>query len=156
MHKVSKANRPESVSSFEGRDTRDDGTGSAWDLPFRIQWVRTDSLLFLHTRHLRNPWNHDHEVKVSRDGTKLEPTVGQQLLDEWDRLSVPVNNSLGPSRTRQRRRRGSKSTKRSKSFVVGIFHGGQRITGHRHIMKLQIRSEGVPRGVLIYFFNLYT
>ena len=112
-HKVYEADRPESVSPFEGRDTRDDGTGSAWDLPFRIEWVRTDSLSFLRTRHLRNPWNHDREVKVSRDGTELEPTVGQQLLDEWDRPSVPVDNSPGPSRTRQRRRRGSKSTKRS-------------------------------------------
>ena len=29
VHKVSEANRLESVSPFEGRDTRDDGTGSA-------------------------------------------------------------------------------------------------------------------------------
>ena len=37
VHKVSEANRLESVSPFEGRDTRDDGTGSAWDLLF-IGW----------------------------------------------------------------------------------------------------------------------
>ena len=47
VHKVSEANRPESFSPVEGRDTRDDGTGSAWDLPFigrqdqshRMKWA---------------------------------------------------------------------------------------------------------------------
>lgn len=113
-HKVPGSDRPESVSPFEGRDTRDDGTGLAWDLPFRIEWIRTDSLSFLRTRHLRNPWNHGREVKVSRDGTELEPTVGQQLLDEWDRPFVPADDPPGRSRrTRPRRRRGSKSTKHS-------------------------------------------
>ncbi|KZT11880.1 uncharacterized protein LAESUDRAFT_618092, partial [Laetiporus sulphureus 93-53] len=52
--------------------------------PFKVQWVRTERLPFYRTRHLRNPWNHDREVKVSRDGTELEPSVGQALLDEWD------------------------------------------------------------------------
>jgi hypothetical protein len=99
--------------SFEGRDTRDDGAGSAWDLPFRVQWIRTNSLPFVRTRHIRNPWNHDREVKVSRDGTELEPAVGQQLLDEWERPSVAVDNSPGPSRSPERRR-DRKSTKHAK------------------------------------------
>ena len=42
---------------------------------------------FFRTRHLRNPWNYDREVKVSRDGTELEPAVGQRLLDEWENLA---------------------------------------------------------------------
>ena len=92
-HEVSDADiddRPISVSEmpFEGRDTRDDGIGSAWDLPFRIEWIRTNSLSFLRTRHLRNPWNRGREVKISRDGTELEPTVGRQLLDEWDSVRL--------------------------------------------------------------------
>lgn len=89
VHKVSEApidDGPKSVPdvSSEGRVTRDDGTGSALDRAFRVEWIRTDSLPFYRTRHLRNPWNRGREVKVSRDGTELEPTVGQQLLDEWD------------------------------------------------------------------------
>ncbi|CAL1713012.1 unnamed protein product [Somion occarium] len=59
--------------------------GPVWGESFRIEWIRTDRLPFHRTRHLRNPWNHDREVKVSRDGTELEPTVGQALLDEWDK-----------------------------------------------------------------------
>lgn len=56
-----------------------------WGTPFKVQWIRTERLPFYRTRHLRNPWNHDREVKVSRDGTELEPHVGQALLDEWDK-----------------------------------------------------------------------
>ena len=113
VHKVSEAHlddRPKPVPevSFEGRDTRDDGTGSALDRAFRIEWIRTDSLPFYRTRHLRNPWNRGREVKVSRDGTELEPTVGQQLLDKWDRPSVAVDNSPSPP---GERRRGPNSTK---------------------------------------------
>jgi hypothetical protein len=57
-----------------------------WGEPFRLQWIKTERLPFYRTRHLRNPWNHDREIKVSRDGTELEPSVGQALLDEWDRV----------------------------------------------------------------------
>jgi RNA recognition motif-containing protein len=101
--------RPISEVPFEGRNTRDDGTEpAAWGRPFRIEWIRTNTLPFFRTRQLRNPWNHGREVKVSRDGTELEPTVGQQLLDEWDRPSVAIDNSSGSSQTTLRRR-GSKS-----------------------------------------------
>lgn len=56
-----------------------------WGDSFQVEWIRTDRLPFYRTRHLRNAWNHDREVKVSRDGTELEPSVGQALLDEWDK-----------------------------------------------------------------------
>ena len=76
--------RPEPVPEvqLEGRDTRDDSAGLARVRPFRIEWIRTASLPFFCTWHLRNPWNHGREVKVSRDGTELEPNVGQRLIDE--------------------------------------------------------------------------
>lgn len=63
--------------------------GPSWGEPFKVQWIRTDRLPFYRTRHLRNPWNHDREVKVSRDGTELEPSVGQALLDEWENPAPP-------------------------------------------------------------------
>lgn len=40
---------------------------------FKIEWVKIGSLPFARTRMLRNPWNNDREVKVSRDGTEVEP-----------------------------------------------------------------------------------
>ncbi len=108
---------------FEGHDAPggDEGTGSAWGRPFRIEWIRTNALTFLRTSHLRNPWNHGRQIKVSRDGTELEPIVGQQLLDEWDRTSASVaaaDSSSDRLRTRERRR-GSRSTQRS---LVHIAH----------------------------------
>jgi YT521-B-like domain len=65
------------------KDKRE-GKHEGWGREFRIEWLRTVRLPFHRTRHLRNPWNQDREVKVSRDGTELEPGVGQKLLDEWD------------------------------------------------------------------------
>src|SRR5271170_2491143 len=39
---------------------------------------------FQRTRLLRNPWNGNREVKISRDGTEIEPSVGARLLKEFD------------------------------------------------------------------------
>ena len=61
----------------------------AWGDCFAVEWISTRKLPFNRTRQIRNPWNHDREVKVSRDGTELEPTAGQRLLDEWHKLSEP-------------------------------------------------------------------
>lgn len=60
---------------------------------FRLQWIKTQPLTFSRTRHLRNPWNGDREVKVSRDGTEVEPGVGAMLLAEWDKLEPTSSSS---------------------------------------------------------------
>ena len=72
-----------------------------WGTPFRVQWVRVAKLPFHRTKHLRNPWNHDREVKVSRDGTELEPTVGQALLEEWDKPEPVATPTAQPSSSRR-------------------------------------------------------
>ena len=99
------------VSEDVSEVPKEDGPAPASDRrPFRIEWIRTVSLPFFRTRLIRNPWNHGREVKVSRDGTELEPTVGRQLLDEWDRPSEALANLPGPSWPPMLRRR-RKSTK---------------------------------------------
>ncbi|KZT73940.1 hypothetical protein DAEQUDRAFT_362059 [Daedalea quercina L-15889] len=92
----------EESKSAQGDAAQADRDGPSWGEPFKIQWIRTDRLPFYRTRHLRNPWNHDREVKVSRDGTELEPTVGQALLDEWERPAPPppVGTPAGDRRQR--------------------------------------------------------
>jgi hypothetical protein len=75
-----------------------------WGGSFKVEWIRHERLPFWRTRHLRNPWNQDREVKVSRDGTELEPAVGQALLEEWDREDPPQS----PTAIRPRRPPGSK------------------------------------------------
>ncbi|KAJ7061889.1 YT521-B-like domain-containing protein, partial [Mycena amicta] len=52
---------------------------------FQVEWMCTVRLPFQRTRKIHNPWNHGKQVKVARDGTELEPGVGQALLDEWKR-----------------------------------------------------------------------
>ena len=83
----------------EGGDELERGGGGredAWGDCFKIEWICTEKLPFYRIRHLRNPWNHDREVKVSRDGTELEPIVGQRLLDEWRNLAEPP--AVGPGK----------------------------------------------------------
>lgn len=73
-----------------------------WGRPFRVDWIRTTHLPFIRTRHLRNPWNNGREVKVSRDGTELEPSIGRQLLEEWDKTPPPpVVDPAASSRSTQ-------------------------------------------------------
>ncbi|KAL0058745.1 hypothetical protein AAF712_014553 [Marasmius tenuissimus] len=55
---------------------------------FTVEWICTDRLPYSRTRHIRNPWNDDREVRLSNDGHELEPGVGQQLIDEWQRYVV--------------------------------------------------------------------
>lgn len=96
-----------------------------WGEPFRLQWVKTERLPFYRTRHLRNPWNHDREVKVSRDGTELEPSVGQALLDEWER----VTEAPSTEKTSQQPAQGGGSGRqqgRGKGGGVGGGHRGKR------------------------------
>ncbi|KAF8524960.1 YT521-B-like domain-containing protein [Gautieria morchelliformis] len=105
---VEAANALESCGEREqgGEDRRGDRP-EGWGREFKIEWLRAERLPFHRTRHLRNPWNHDREVKVSRDGTELEPGVGQKLLDEWDAAASQAGasppTSPGPGRGRASR-----------------------------------------------------
>jgi hypothetical protein len=57
--------------------------------PFRISWVSTDRLPFYRTRGLRNPWNANREVKIARDGTEIEPSVGRRLVSMFGMAFPP-------------------------------------------------------------------
>lgn len=60
--------------------------------PFKIEWVSTARLPFYCTRGLRNPWNANREVKIARDGTELEPSIGKRLVQMFHRpaqISAP-------------------------------------------------------------------
>ncbi|KAL5408148.1 hypothetical protein PMIN04_011511 [Paraphaeosphaeria minitans] len=67
------------------------GVAQSWGKPFRIEWISTTRLPFYRTRGLRNPWNANREVKIARDGTELEPGVGERLLQMFrGPISVPL------------------------------------------------------------------
>lgn len=64
--------------------------------PFRIQWMSTDRVPFYRTRGLRNPWNANREVKIARDGTEIEPSVGRRLTQLFHpHLLGPTSPSSG-------------------------------------------------------------
>ncbi|KAJ7877443.1 YT521-B-like domain-containing protein [Mycena olivaceomarginata] len=60
-----------------------EGNGESWGQNFALHWMCTASLPFKRTQRLRNPWNHDRQVKVARDGAEIEPAVGHALIEQW-------------------------------------------------------------------------
>ncbi|KAF2877812.1 YT521-B-like domain-containing protein [Massariosphaeria phaeospora] len=67
----------------------------SWGKPFKIEWVSTNRLPFYRTRGLRNPWNANREVKIARDGTELETSVGERLVQMFHRLG-PSGSAAAP------------------------------------------------------------
>ena len=70
-----KAERQEAVAAAEAAAALPESAFAPeeWGQAFRIEWIRAGALPFHRIRNLRNPWNADREVKVSRDGTEIEP-----------------------------------------------------------------------------------
>ena len=64
--------------------------------PFKIEWVSTVRLPFYRTRGLRNPWNANREVKIARDGTELETSVGRRLVQMFHRTGPTPNIQQQP------------------------------------------------------------
>ncbi|KAK4055051.1 hypothetical protein OIO90_003392 [Microbotryomycetes sp. JL221] len=56
---------------------------TAGGMPFPVQWITTASVPFSATKHILNSFNSNREIKISRDGTELEPEAGMQLLREF-------------------------------------------------------------------------
>lgn len=46
---------------------------------FSVKWLKLCELTFHKTRHLRNPYNENLPVKISRDCQELEPSIGEEL-----------------------------------------------------------------------------
>ena len=65
----------------------------SWGKPFKVEWLSVTRLPFCHTRGLRNPWNANRGVKIARDGTELEPSVGERLVQMFHRLG-PSNSGF--------------------------------------------------------------
>jgi len=73
---------------------------------FKVEWLSTRRVPFYSTRGLRNPWNVNREVKIARDGTELEPSIGKKLVALFGHpgigrvvnpigMGMPLNMSMG-------------------------------------------------------------
>ncbi|KAH6675547.1 YT521-B-like domain-containing protein [Halenospora varia] len=85
----------EAEDSDDNRSNRSDAESEtppskAWGKPFKVEWMSTMRLPFYRTRGLRNPWNSNREVKIARDGTELETSIGRKLIGLFHRLPSPV------------------------------------------------------------------
>uniref|UniRef100_A0A1D1Z9D6 Zinc finger CCCH domain-containing protein 45 n=1 Tax=Anthurium amnicola TaxID=1678845 RepID=A0A1D1Z9D6_9ARAE len=85
----------------ENEDCEDDAVPSRnWGTTFKVEWIKVQKLPFIRTRQLRNPWNANREVKISRDGTEVEPVVGERLLAEFHKspqtIPTSYSNISGP------------------------------------------------------------
>ncbi|KIW98681.1 uncharacterized protein Z519_00342 [Cladophialophora bantiana CBS 173.52] len=83
--------------SGEGYESTSPATPQTFGKPFKIQWMSTDRLPFYRTRGLRNSFNANREVKIARDGTEIEPSVGRKLVNMFHRPPIP---SVSPGATR--------------------------------------------------------
>lgn len=74
----------EKVEAHAGEESP--AVAQSWGKPFRVEWLSANRLPFYRTRGLRNPWNANREVKIARDGTELEPSVGERLIQMFHRM----------------------------------------------------------------------
>ncbi|KAG6288277.1 hypothetical protein E4U09_005664 [Claviceps aff. purpurea] len=78
-------------------ETKSNGSGTTKEesqtlgKPFQLEWLSTTRLPFCHTGNLRNPWNSGREVKVARDGTEIEPSIGRRLVRLFNRMQMPAS-----------------------------------------------------------------
>lgn len=72
------------------------GDAQAFGKPFKIEWLATNRLPFYRTRGLRNPWNANREVKIARDGTELETSVGRRLVQMFQKAPFAPEGAQPP------------------------------------------------------------
>ncbi|KAL7988858.1 hypothetical protein Chor_007777 [Crotalus horridus] len=81
------------MSSEIGREKSQDWGSTGLGGVFKVEWIRKESLPFQFAHHLLNPWNDNKKVQISRDGQELEPQIGEQLLQLWDRIPLGERNT---------------------------------------------------------------
>lgn len=81
----------------EEKETGSQRQRQEWGKSFQVDWISTNRLPFYRTRGLRNPWNENREIKIARDGTEIEPSIGQRLVQMFH-LPVPFPRSNYPGR----------------------------------------------------------
>jgi hypothetical protein len=89
IEEVEGVGETENPSSDHSDQDGEDSPSKAWGKPFKIEWQSTNRLPFYRTRGLRNSWNANREVKIARDGTELETSIGRRLIQMFHREPSP-------------------------------------------------------------------
>jgi hypothetical protein len=107
---------------------------------FRVSWLSTKPLPFYRIKRLLNPWNNNRSIKISRDGTELETSVGERLLREWKRYvdgaatgTGTTNGGGGSGKTRGDIRVGPRGdARRDAGFGASVNVGNAGSGGWNH------------------------
>ncbi|KAH8145609.1 uncharacterized protein LAJ45_10410 [Morchella importuna] len=76
---------PDNTKESDESGEKSTVVSKSWGKPFKVEWMSTSRVPFYRTRGLRNLWNANREVKIARDGTELEETVGKRLIQMFHR-----------------------------------------------------------------------
>ncbi|KAI1298328.1 hypothetical protein EDD11_006794 [Mortierella claussenii] len=142
-------------------------TTKSWGIRFPINWIHVHKVPFSKTTHMLNPLYENREIKVSKDGTEVDPSVGEQLLNLFKKSNSSSNNSNSNNGNSGRRGRssisgagGSRSNSNSegggsrRSSVAGDSatmslappQSSQRSTSSRRSSIMSTRSTGSAGG----------
>ncbi|KAL5250061.1 hypothetical protein ACHWQZ_G015959 [Mnemiopsis leidyi] len=80
---------------------------------FKVQWLDKSPLEFTKTSHLKNRWNEWKQVKISRDGTEIEPSCAADLCSLWPNCENPEDHL--PVITSRRRKNSDNAARASRS-----------------------------------------
>ncbi|KAF9189517.1 hypothetical protein BGZ51_009496 [Haplosporangium sp. Z 767] len=124
-------------------------TTKSWGIRFPIQWIHVLKVPFSKTSHLLNPLYENREVKVSKDGTEVDPIVGEQLLELFKkpdrnrrgRASVSGDGARSNSEVSESRRSSVTS-----EATIPAHQPTQRSTSSRRSSVLSMRSTGSGGG----------
>ncbi|KAK9430666.1 YT521-B-like domain-containing protein [Lipomyces doorenjongii] len=78
----------------------------SWGTPFKVTWISTTRVPFFKTKGLKNAWNANRDIKIARDGTELEPSVGRKLLQLFGGFSPSITTTPVPADTQKEPPRG--------------------------------------------------
>lgn len=80
---LSSSKHRKSSEDYTALEEEDLGNTNNWTVPFKIQWMSPPgkTVPFYMVRHLKNPYNKNQPVKIARDGTEIEPSVGKQIIE---------------------------------------------------------------------------
>ena len=79
---------PAADDPAQSRDTSQGAAATTSSYHFNVEWLSLDRVSFRQTRSYRNAWSHGREIKISRDGTELDPKKGERLIEQWKTLSL--------------------------------------------------------------------
>ncbi|KAG0372356.1 hypothetical protein BGX24_000364 [Mortierella sp. AD032] len=129
--------------------SRDSTTTKTWGTMFRIKWMDMHKVSFTRTTHMLNPLYENREVKVSKDGTEVDPTVGEQLVGLFKKTSSSRKGRGSVSGTTSRTNSEAGDSRRSS--VAGDTNSlaplsAQRTASSRRSSVMSTRSSGSGGG----------